>query len=90
MERTARLVSFPLIFFPISAIDSHRWEYIPFSGGPRVCIGQQFALTQMGYFLVRLFQTFDSIEARDDLPMQQEMMISLKLANDLWVGLKRA
>ncbi|KAF3343994.1 hypothetical protein VD0002_g2671 [Verticillium dahliae] len=66
------------------------WEYIPFSGGPRVCIGQQFALTQMGYFLVRLFQTFDSIEARDDLPMQQEMMISLKLANDLWVGLKRA
>lgn len=24
------------------------WNYIPFNGGPRICIGQQFALTQMG------------------------------------------
>lgn len=24
------------------------WNYIPFNKGPRICIGQQFALTQMG------------------------------------------
>lgn len=38
------------------------WEYIPFNGGPRICIGQQFALTEAGYVLVRLLQRFDRIE----------------------------
>jgi cytochrome P450 len=38
------------------------WQYIPFNGGPRICIGQQFALTEMGYTLVRLLQRFERIE----------------------------
>lgn len=38
------------------------WEYLPFNGGPRLCIGQQFALTEAGYVLVRLLQRFDAIE----------------------------
>ncbi|KAH6644401.1 cytochrome P450 alkane hydroxylase-like protein [Boeremia exigua] len=38
------------------------WTYIPFNGGPRICIGQQFALTEMGYTLVRLLQRFSGIE----------------------------
>ncbi|KAJ5172505.1 hypothetical protein N7492_005098 [Penicillium capsulatum] len=38
------------------------WEYVPFNGGPRICIGQQFALTEAGYVLVRLLQRFDQIE----------------------------
>lgn len=40
------------------------WTYIPFNGGPRICIGQQFALTEMGYTLVRLFQRFEKVENR--------------------------
>ncbi|GIZ38284.1 hypothetical protein CKM354_000170400 [Cercospora kikuchii] len=39
------------------------WEYLPFNGGPRICIGQQFALTEAAYVIVRLLQKFDKIEA---------------------------
>lgn len=38
------------------------WTYVPFNGGPRICIGQQFALTEMGYTIVRLFQRFETVE----------------------------
>ena len=39
------------------------WTYIPFNGGPRICIGQQFALTEMGYTIVRLLQRFEKVES---------------------------
>lgn len=39
------------------------WEYLPFNGGPRICIGQQFALTEAGYAVVRLLQRFEKIES---------------------------
>lgn len=38
------------------------WAYAPFNGGPRICIGQQFALTEAGYTIVRLLQRYDAIE----------------------------
>ena len=45
------------------------WEYLPFNGGPRICLGQQFALTEAGYVLVRLLQKYDSIESLDTDPV---------------------
>jgi cytochrome P450 len=39
------------------------WTYIPFNGGPRICIGQQFALTEMSYVLCRLFQKYERVES---------------------------
>lgn len=38
------------------------WSYLPFNGGPRVCIGQQFALTEAGYVTARLLQRFEVME----------------------------
>ncbi|OQO07513.1 hypothetical protein B0A48_07210 [Cryoendolithus antarcticus] len=37
------------------------WAFIPFSRGPRVCIGQQYALTEASYCLVRFVQRFDRL-----------------------------
>ncbi|OTB14355.1 hypothetical protein K445DRAFT_62887 [Daldinia sp. EC12] len=37
------------------------WYYIPFNGGPRICIGQQFALAEIGYVLTRIFQRFERV-----------------------------
>ncbi|KAK4218187.1 putative cytochrome P450 of the CYP52 family [Rhypophila decipiens] len=39
------------------------WTYIPFNGGPRICIGQQFALTEMGYVITRLFQKYERVDS---------------------------
>lgn len=57
--------SAPLVFDP-SRWDHWQpkpWQYIPFNGGPRICIGQQFALTEMGYTIVRLLQRFEGLES---------------------------
>jgi len=36
----------PERFAPERANEIHKWAYLPFGGGPRVCIGQMFALTE--------------------------------------------
>ena len=41
------------------------WSYLTFGGGPRVCPGQQLALTEVGYTIVKILQTFKGIENRD-------------------------
>jgi cytochrome P450 len=38
------------------------WGYLPFNGGPRVCLGQEFALLETSYVIVRLLQTFREFE----------------------------
>lgn len=42
------------------------WEYLPFNGGPRICLGQQFALTEASYTTIRLMQAFSRTEPRDE------------------------
>ncbi|PHH78422.1 hypothetical protein CDD80_6927 [Ophiocordyceps camponoti-rufipedis] len=46
------------------------WQYVPFNGGPRICIGQNFAMTEMAFILVRLLQRFDRLEYRGDWSAQ--------------------
>jgi len=36
--------------------------YIPFNAGPRICLGQQFALNETSFFMIRLLQRFDHFE----------------------------
>ncbi|KAI9835375.1 MAG: hypothetical protein M1837_003795, partial [Sclerophora amabilis] len=40
------------------------WQYIPFNGGPRICVGQQFAMAEIGYTVVRVLQKFSAVEKR--------------------------
>ncbi|KHO02101.1 Cytochrome P450 family protein [Metarhizium album ARSEF 1941] len=42
-----------------------KWEFVPFSGGPRICPAQQQVMTQSIYLLVRLAQEFAVMENRD-------------------------
>lgn len=49
------------------------WEYLPFNGGPRICIGQQLALTEAGYVTVRLLQCFRQMESLDTSDWQESL-----------------
>ncbi|KAH0542844.1 hypothetical protein FGG08_002798 [Glutinoglossum americanum] len=66
------------------------WEYLPFNGGPRICIGQQFALTEASYTLVRLVQEFKSLESRDPEPWKEQLTLTCSSGNGALVALTPA
>lgn len=57
------------------------WAYIPFNGGPRICIGQQFALTEAGYTTVRVMQQFEAIENRDPKLFEEGLTLTMASFN---------
>ena len=62
-----------------------------FNGGPRACLGQQMALTQASYTIVRLLQEFETIACRDPEPEWIESIaLVTKSRNGAMVALKRA
>ncbi|KAF8631752.1 hypothetical protein AX15_002208 [Amanita polypyramis BW_CC] len=36
--------------------------FLPFNAGPRICLGQQFAYNEMSFMLIRLLQSFSSVD----------------------------
>ncbi|KAJ6153483.1 hypothetical protein N7497_007802 [Penicillium chrysogenum] len=67
----------------------HGWEYLPFNGGPRICLGQQYALTEASYTVVRLMQHFDTLENADPHPRQEPIKLSnLTMSHDLGVPIR--
>ena len=63
------------------------WAYFPFNGGPRTCLGQDFALMQVSYTIVRLLQAFPNLALPLDEPNEapgtenQRLTLVLSSAN---------
>jgi cytochrome P450 len=45
-------------FLPEKIMDRHKYAYFPFGGGPRMCIGNNFALMEMTLILAMVLQKF--------------------------------
>lgn len=66
------------------------WEYLPFNGGPRICLGQQFALTEASYVTVRLMQRFDTIQNLDFNEMTHNLTLTSSPGGGVRVRLHQA
>ena len=64
------------------------WSYLPFGGGPRICVGQQLALTEVSYAVVRIVAQFPRIERADPvLEFVEDWKITTVSANGAKVKL---
>lgn len=66
------------------------WDYLPFSGGPRICLGQQFALTEAGYVVVRMLQKFDRLDNLDQHEEPRHRFMSTTSPVEVSVRLRQA
>ncbi|KAI1104806.1 cytochrome P450 [Jackrogersella minutella] len=66
------------------------YEYVPFNAGPRVCVGQQFALTQMAFVTSRILQAFKAIERKDDRLPIQKFGVNISMLHGCWVSMTPA
>lgn len=64
------------------------WAYLPFNGGPRICLGQQLALTQASYVIVRLCQLFPNIKSFDEeYPPRKSSYLTMAHQKGVLIGL---
>ncbi|KAI9653242.1 MAG: hypothetical protein M1821_007673 [Bathelium mastoideum] len=66
------------------------WEFVPFSGGPRICPALQQVYVQGAYVIVRFAQEFVRIENRDEVfEWCEEMQLAFQSRNGVKVALFR-
>ena len=63
------------------------WEYLPFSRGPRSCVGRSIATNQAAFVLAKLAQRYSRIESRDDRPWAGKLGLTCANENGCQVGL---
>lgn len=74
MHRDPALWDNPLIFVPDrfspeNSADRDRWQYLPFGGGPRSCIGDHFAMLEATLALATIIRDVEIHSSEDEFPV---------------------
>ena len=75
-------------FTPERSKQRHRFAYFPFGGGPRVCIGNNFALLEMTLTLATVLQRYE-LHLASGYPVETHPGITLRPKEGVFMTLKR-
>lgn len=92
VQRDPRWFDDPESFTPERWLDGlerrlPRFAYFPFGGGPRICIGQKFAMTEAILMLATIANRF-TLEWQPDRPIEPFPSITLRPKGGVWVKVR--
>lgn len=77
----------PERFAPERVAQRHRFAYLPFGGGPRICIGNSFALTEAQIILATIAQRY-RLRLAPGHAVQPIGLVTLRTKDGIWVTLE--
>ena len=77
----------PARFAPAEVAQRHRFAYLPFGGGPRICIGNGFAMAEAQVIIATIAQRY-RVRLAPGHEVQPIGLITLRAKNGIWVTLE--
>lgn len=91
IHRNPKEYSNPEVFKPerhtTKALKANPFCYIPFSAGPRNCIGQKFAMLEMKCVIAKIVRNFELLPMGANI--QSEFSVILTSSNGFQMGLRQ-